>query len=501
MLELLVKGLVGEEALLLMDGPTVVEEAVLLVDTVELLGREAVEDTVLFVDGELLAVDALADEVVLFGKRVLLDGTPLVGDTRLVDDAVVPLDGTDDVGRLLLADDVPLEDTDEVGRLAVEETVLLGKDVEADTLLLGTEAVDDAEVMFEDGEDVGKLPVDDGVTVPLEETDDVGRLPVVDEAVLLLKGVEVDDTPLVEGPTEDVMLAEELTPVDDAVLFVTGLLLGMLLVGTIEDVGVTVPLLETGLVGTLVLEEEETVLLGKVVLVETPLLGETVDVEAVALVLAELLGTLPEDMGTLEVAVLLERELVTRLLVDAVPVDDATLVPLDGEIVDTLPVEEITDDEAVILLDEVEDAALGETGLDEAVPFVDETGVVLLVTLPLAPEDEGADVDVPLAEVAVLDTAEVGWLVPLEDEAGTLGDDVEAPVLVGTVALLADPEEAPEVALLAPDVVEADALDGALRLLVGVLVEAPPVTVTVTVTVTVVVEVEGVGVTVTVIGG
>lgn len=110
--------------------------------------------------------------------------------------------------------------------------------------------------------------------------------------------------------------------------------------------------------------------------------------------------------------------------------------------------------------------------------------------------DEGVDIDVPLAGVAVLEeTTEVCEFVLLEDG--------EIPVLVERVAMLADLEVGTKVAPLAPDVVEAVILPGIeLTPLVGARVElpAPPVTVTVTVTVTVVVEVEGVAVTVTVTG-
>lgn len=131
-------------------------------------------------------------------------------------------------------------------------------------------------------------------------------------------------------------------------------------------------------------------------------------------------------------------------------------------------------------------------------PFVEETGTELVVALLLEPDEKGADVDVPLEGVDVLEKAEVAEVEPMKDEDGdTLGTEDEA------VTLLADPELGWEVALLAPDVGVADVLAGVeLRLPVGEDVELPtgPVTVTVTVTVTVVVEVEGVGVTVMVTG-
>lgn len=109
MLELLVNGLVGEEeALLLTDGPTVVEETVpLLLTGVELLGGTfvEVEDTVPLI---VLVVNALVVETVL-----LLAGEPLVG-TLLVGNTEVPfvaVDDKDDVVRLTEEDaEVPLDD-------------------------------------------------------------------------------------------------------------------------------------------------------------------------------------------------------------------------------------------------------------------------------------------------------------------------------------------------------------------------------------------------------
>lgn len=509
MLELLINGLV-EVGALLAEGPTVVDDAVLFVEVV------------------LLVTDPLVDEAVLLGNRELLDGALLVGtvpideavvftNTLLVDTAdgdAVPLEGREDVGRLLVDeavvfangvlvdallvgtmrvddDAVPLEGTEDVGRLPVDEAVLFET-----PLVEEGPTVDDAEVPLE--EDVGRLFVDEAVLfrmgeldaallvgkmpvddadVPFRVTDDVGSV-VVEEAVLFTKSVEVD-TPLVEGPTVDVLLArEELAAIDDdKVPFVTTVLLEEAI-----EVGVTVPLLEGELVRTLV-TVEEAVLLKKGILVEPPLLDGRV-----ALALAELLGVIPEDVATVEDTVPFETEVLGPLLVDAGPLEEATLVPLDSELVDALPVEVMPVDEAVVFVSGVEEAMLGETGLEEAVPFVDETGGVLIATLLLTRVllvvDEGTNVDVPLVGAAELEgTIEVGGIVLLE--AG------ETPVLVGRVALLG------------PDVVDASVLAGAeLIPLVGALVElpAPPVTVTVTVTVTVVVEVDGVGVTVMVIG-
>lgn len=426
MFELLVNGLV-EVGALLMEGLTVVEEAVLLleIDKELLLGEsEFAEDVVLFVEGVLLVADVLVDEAVLLGNRVLLDGALRVG-TAPVDEAVL-------FTKMMLVDDalnddaVPLEDTEDAGRLLVDEAVVFAKGVLVDGLLVGTMPVDDNTVPLEDTEDVGRLPVDEAVLfdtplvaedptvddaevpldedvgrlpedetvlfkkgeleaallvggmpvddaeVPFEVTEDVGRLPV-EEAVLFTKGVEVD-TPLVEVPAVDVLLARvELTAVDDAVLFVTT----VPLVEAVE-VGVKVPLLDGELVGTLV-ALEEAVLLMKGVLVKTPLLDEKE-----ALTLAELLGAIPEDVAMVEETVPFEKELLGPLLVDAGPLDETTLVPLDSELVEALPVEVKPVDETVVFVSGVEDAMLGETGLEEAVPFADETGAVLVTALLLA---------------------------------------------------------------------------------------------------------------------
>lgn len=114
--------------------------------------------------------------------------------------------------------------------------------------------------------------------------------------------------------------------------------------------------------------------------------------------LAELLGTLPEDVAVAEVDVPLDKE-----MVDDAPVEDATIVPLDDELVDALPVEVDPVNETAVLVSEVEDATLEDT-----VPFVDKTGDVLLTTVLLTPvlfvtPDEATEVDVPLVEVAVLE--------------------------------------------------------------------------------------------------
>lgn len=230
-LELFVNGI-----LLLEDGPTV-EEAVLLPTGEVLLGDN---EAVLFVVGTelLLAPDALAEEAVLFGNRLLLDGALLVG-TLPVEDAVVPLEDTDD----------------DVGRLPVDEAVLFTKGELVGALLVGTLPVDEAEVPFEDADDVGVL--------------------VMDEVVLFARPVELD-APLVERPTVDVPLArEELASVDDAVLIVPGVVLGTPLVEAAE-VGVTVPLLEGEVVGTVV-PVEEAVLLREPVLEDMPLPDGAVD--------------------------------------------------------------------------------------------------------------------------------------------------------------------------------------------------------------------------------
>lgn len=282
-LELFVNGI------LLEDGPTV-EEAVLLLAGEVLL---ADSEVVLFVVGAgLLAADALAEEAVLFGNRLLLDGALLVG-TLPVEDAVVPLEDTDDdvgrlpvdeavlftkgelvsallVGTLPVGDkaEVPFEEANDVGMLVVDEAVLFTRPVELDALLVEGPTVD---VLLA----IEELIADDDGEVPFDDAEDVGRV-AVDEDMLLMEGVLDAGTPLVEGRTVDVLLArEELAGVDDVVLFVTGVVLGMPLVEAAE-VGVTVPSLEGELFGMMV-PVEEAVLLREPVLEDTPLPDGAVD--------------------------------------------------------------------------------------------------------------------------------------------------------------------------------------------------------------------------------